>query len=322
MNNHYEVSVIMPIYNVENYIAQSLNSALNQTFKSIEYVLIDDCGYDKSMEIVNDVIHNHPRKEDVFIYRHEKNSGLSAARNSGLLMATGKYIFFMDSDDEISENCIQLHHDAIIHSNADFTVGLVKLEGIKSVHIKNINWGVLRGRDIIHKFLTRDLLESAWNKLYSKSFILNHGLQFIPNLLHEDILWSISACSSASCVIYVPENTYIYKIRSSSITTVCSEKRLESLVFIIRYLNSHIENFTQDKNEKRLYNKYVSRILIILMLLLQTSKLSSSKKKEFYYKIISENRSCLKGYAKLLNLPYNLFYICCFLPYKAYKELQ
>lgn len=319
----YEVSVIIPIYNVEKYVAQSLNSALNQTFASIEFVLIDDCGTDRSMEIVNDVIHSHLRKNDIFIYKHEKNSGLSAARNTGLLRATGKYIFFMDSDDEISTNCIQLHHDALIRANADFTVGFVKLEGAKSVHIKNIDWGTLRGRDIMCKFLNGSLLVSAGNKLYSKTFISNHKLQFVPNLLHEDTLWSINACSYASCVVCVPENTYRYKIRTSSITTTtCSERRLESLIFIVRYLNSHKEIFTQNEDEKKLYNKYVSRMLFILMLLLQTSKLSSNKKRELYYNLVDENKSILTGYAKLLNLPYNLFYISCFLPYMAYKKLQ
>lgn len=323
MNKCYEVSVIIPIYNVEKYVAQSLNSALNQTFKSIEFVLVDDCGTDKSMEVVNNVIYNHPRKNDIFIYRHEKNSGLSAARNTGLLKATGKYIFFMDSDDEISTNCIQLHYDAILRTGADFTVGFVKLEGVKSIHLNNINFGLLHGRDIMSKFLKKDLLESAWNKLYRKTFISDYRLEFVPNLLHEDILWGINICLYASCVVCVPEHTYIYKIRTSSITTTsCSEKRLESLIFIVRYLNSRLETFTQNEDEKILFKKYVSHILFVLMLLLQTSKLSSNKKKELYYNLVNENKFCLSGYTKLLNLPYSVFYMICFLPYKAYKKLQ
>ena len=101
--NMYEVTLIIPVYNVANYIRDSLLSALAQTFESIEYIVVDDCGTDDSLEIVKSILSSHQRAKDVFIYRHNCNKGLSAARNTGLEKAHGKFVYFIDSDDEITK---------------------------------------------------------------------------------------------------------------------------------------------------------------------------------------------------------------------------
>lgn len=119
----YKVSLIIPVYNVEDYISESLYSALKQTFSSIEYIIIDDCGGDNSMSVVAKILQNHCRTQDVFIYRHDKNLGLSAARNTGLEKAHGEYVYFMDSDDEITEDCIEKLYQAIRDSDADWVMG-------------------------------------------------------------------------------------------------------------------------------------------------------------------------------------------------------
>ena len=134
----YSVSLIIPVYNVAEYIQTSFYSALNQTFQSIEYIIIDDCGTDNSMNILYDILDAHPRRSDVRIYHHDENRGLSAARNTGLKKATGEYVYFMDSDDEIVADCIEMHYKSIQRSNADFTVANIRLIGARSVHIKPI----------------------------------------------------------------------------------------------------------------------------------------------------------------------------------------
>ena len=182
----YKVSLIFPIYNVADFVKTSLLSALNQSFNSIEYILVDDCGTDNSMDIVQEVISNHHRKQDVFIYKHTKNLGLSAARNTGLKYATGEYIFFMDSDDEITRDCIELHYNTIVQNRADFSVGFTKLLGTTSKHIINNDFGVLYERNILLAFLKGQFVEAAWNKLYLRDFLLKNKADEIVALRHYD----------------------------------------------------------------------------------------------------------------------------------------
>ena len=137
--NEYQVSLIIPVYNVENYIRESLLSALGQTFGSIEYILVDDCGTDHSMEIACSIVDGHPRRQDVRIVSHDRNRGLSAARNTGITAAAGRYVFFMDSDDELTPDCIERHYMVITQSSADFTIANIKLIGSKSINIKDVS---------------------------------------------------------------------------------------------------------------------------------------------------------------------------------------
>ena len=128
---NYIVSIVIPLYNVREYVESALNSALNQTFKSIEYILVDDCSTDGTMDIVESVLQNHYRKSDVYILHHKVNKGLSAARNTGLENSSGEYVFFMDSDDEITVDCIEHHYNAIKSNSVDFTIANIKLVGAK-----------------------------------------------------------------------------------------------------------------------------------------------------------------------------------------------
>ena len=119
----YKVTLSMPIYNVAPYVERALLSALNQTFESIEFLLVDDRGTDNSMDIVRRIIKDHPRGKDVRIIEHPHNIGLGATRNTAIDNAQGEYLFFMDSDDEITPDCIQVLYDKMMEEKVDFVVG-------------------------------------------------------------------------------------------------------------------------------------------------------------------------------------------------------
>lgn len=315
------VSLIIPVYNVESYVECSLRSALEQTYEDIEYIVVDDCGTDHSMEIVRNMMLTHPRGNRIRVHRHDCNKGLSAARNTGMKVASGEYMFFMDSDDEISSDCIEKHYNAIEDNKADFTIGFVQLEGSKSVHIRSIDFGLLFGDDILQAFLSRKLLMSACNKLYRRGFLMDNHLKFIPGLLHEDILWGLDISKLASKVVCVPYPTYIYKIRSNSITsTSCSPKRLEDLLYILRELVKEKERIVNSVKNERLYDDYVARLQFIFSLLLQSSTLSIAKKKEMYAIVTSLNSKGSMKYSLWLHFPYRLFAIFFHWPYKLYKR--
>ena len=98
-----KVSIIVPVYNVAKYIERCLLSVLNQTWQDLEVILVNDCTLDDSMEIARRVVASHPRGTVVRCLEHEENRGLSAARNTGISASVGDYLYFLDSDDYISE---------------------------------------------------------------------------------------------------------------------------------------------------------------------------------------------------------------------------
>ena len=105
-----DVSIIIPIYNVEKYVAECLNSVISQTYdhSKIECILVDDCTPDKSMDVVNKIIGEYNGEMTFITRRHKENKGLSAARNTGISIATGEYLYFLDSDDYIYPNSLEL----------------------------------------------------------------------------------------------------------------------------------------------------------------------------------------------------------------------
>ena len=118
-----KVSIIIPVYNVSKYIERCLKSALDQTWKDLEIILVDDCTPDDSMDIARSVLETSSRSNMVTILKHEKNRGLSAARNTGIRQAKGDYLYFLDSDDYLPVNSIELLADAAIRHNVDFVIG-------------------------------------------------------------------------------------------------------------------------------------------------------------------------------------------------------
>ena len=126
-----KVSIIIPVYNVAKYIERCLLSVLNQTWPDLEVILVNDCTPDNSMEIVRRVVASHPRGAVVRCLEHEENRGLSAARNTGISASVGDYLYFLDSDDYISANAIELLADAAVQKRPDFVIGNYEVTGAR-----------------------------------------------------------------------------------------------------------------------------------------------------------------------------------------------
>ena len=114
----YEVTIGIPVYNVEKYIRRTIDSALAQTFGSIEFLILDDCGTDSSIDIVKEYQQTHPRGKDIRIISQPQNGGLGRARNRIIEEAQGKYLFHLDADDAIAPNTIQLLYENAKKYNA------------------------------------------------------------------------------------------------------------------------------------------------------------------------------------------------------------
>jgi glycosyltransferase involved in cell wall biosynthesis len=319
----YIVSIIIPVYNVEPYISASLLSALNQTFDSIEYIIVDDCGTDKSMHIIQQIIENHQRGSDIYIYHHERNRGLSAARNTGMANVTGEYIFFMDSDDEITSDCIELHCRKMIEEDADFIIGNRKVVGAKTVNTNIVRFDTRKDIDILQAFFRNDFPASACNRLYKKHFIIENNFIFKEGLLYEDQLWHYMLARKAKKISVVSHETYLYKIRNNSITsTNTGLKKIDSLLYTTNYIVNDWEADGIPKELRKDFCGYlISRRFRMALLLLQIP--CSYTQKHAYYETINDSRylkySKKNVISLILSLPFLLFFILIKPPYWIYK---
>ena len=243
----YSISIIIPIYNVEKYIERCLLSVINQENYDgeLECILVDDCTPDKSVNIAQTLIERYQGPIHFHFLHNQKNQGLSTSRNIGLSYAKGDYVFFLDSDDSISNDCIrrlsqQLYlYDGVI----DMVVG-------NSFEYRNGKYWVdrnsspvllLNHTDIYRKFLQIELPMMAWNKMIRRQFLIEHNLLFAPQMVHEDELWSFQLYDVVKSVVLISDVTYYYEQNQNSIMTSPAylNRRIEAChILVCKMLNS------------------------------------------------------------------------------------
>lgn len=248
------VSVIIPVYNVEPYIATCIQSVMRQTYQGeLECILVDDCGTDNSMEIAEKLISDYQGPIEFRILHHEHNRGLSAARNTGTAAAKGDYIYFLDSDDEISPNCIELMANVVLkHPQVEVVQGGIEsipykkfydLELYKtSRYVEDNKW--IR----FNAFKQGERLPvNATNKLLKKTFLANNSLAFKEGLENEDELWSFLMYKLVKNWAVIGNKTYIHYLRPNSImATLTNEKRAENCGIILSEELNNIDRPLRD----------------------------------------------------------------------------
>lgn len=213
------VSIIMPVYCVENYIANSIQSVLTQSYNNFELLVIDDGSPDKSMEEVQQF-------EDARIkIFHKVNGGLSDARNYGLERASGEYVYFMDSDDWIEAGLLKENIEVLETENLDFLIfGYIQddenKEGVvlKSTRVVPHNKALVKNTEQIHlDSHTLGILGYAWNKIYRKEFLNKHKLKFEKGTsLVEDILFNTEVYCNTNTLRFVDKPYYHYINRADA----------------------------------------------------------------------------------------------------------
>lgn len=220
------ISIIIPIYKVELYIDKCIQSVLNQTWKNIEIILVDDGSPDNCGLICDKYCKQDARVKVI----HKENGGLSDARNAGIEIATGDYIGFVDSDDWIDENFYELLIEKMQKTGADIVAaGVKKVWGDGKIdcmtplqEIRLNNYEAMKA--IIEE---TSLKQPVWYKLYRADVA---RIKFKKGVLHEDNYWSYQVVAKANTVIVMPEPYYYYRQRSNSImSSEYSEKRLAAI---------------------------------------------------------------------------------------------
>ncbi|MBO5926417.1 MAG: glycosyltransferase [Clostridia bacterium] len=208
-------SIIIPVYKVEQYLDKCVQSVINQTYKNIEIILVDDGSPDDSPKMCDD----YALKDERIKVVHKENGGLSDARNKGLEVATGDYVLFLDSDDYISldatEKFLSYAENGydILMGNAVVEGGACNLERLKTSDL-------LSGKEYLLKACRENKAPmAAWLNVYSKKFLDDNNLRFKKGILHEDEEFTPRCLLASKSVAYVENYFYYYLIRENSITT-------------------------------------------------------------------------------------------------------
>lgn len=242
----WSVSIIIPVYQVSDYIERCVRSVMAQTYADIECIIVDDATKDDSIEKCERFIKSYDGAIWFHIFHHEQNRGLSAARNTGTKAAKGDYIYYLDSDDEITPACIEILMSAACkHRNADMVVGNYRefRQGREPIvmHDEGLPCMIQSNEDFVSYYHRHRIAFSAWNKLIRRSFIENHGLYFKEGVLYEDYLWMFHVAKHLSMVAAVNDVTYNYYRRLGSITMSANEKYVgESYKTIFEEILHHL----------------------------------------------------------------------------------
>lgn len=260
--NNIAISVIVPVYNVSIYIERCMMSILQQTYNHFECILVDDATPDDSIEKCKALIGKYDGPISFRIVRHERNKGLSAARNTGTSIALGDYILYVDSDDEISHDCIEKLVAPIEQDNTiELVVGNVdeRTDGydgpLSSPHTHGEIY-LRTNEEVRHYYFDKKIITTtAWNKLIKKDFLNQYTLSFKDGQYWEDALWMFYILKHVSNVYLINDVTYIYYRRPDSITTSMNQKR--RLLYMGRIYESITHQLSENdkRREVRFYIK-------------------------------------------------------------------
>lgn len=212
------ISVIIPVYNVEKYIARCIESILSQTFQDFEIVIVNDCTPDKSMEIVRRYAEQDNR---IRIFNHDENMGLMWTRRTGYTNAQGEYFVFCDSDDYMPNNALELLYNAIIKTKADIVVGnhtYINTNGKSSIKSNRLDYG--NDKESVYKsLLNREMSHSIWGKIFSRKLFDSHSYDCFKNHTNaEDAILFYELIQYVDSVQVIDDSVYNYMQNAESST--------------------------------------------------------------------------------------------------------
>lgn len=257
MSQEIFVSIIVPVYDIEEYLVECIESILAQTWKHFEIILVDDGSTDSSGKMCDE----YAEKYNCIFVIHKKNGGLSSARNAGIDVARGNYLAFIDSDDVVHPDYLRELVNIVEKENADlvacdFCVGTSCQWGETS----EIKYDIRRDEDVLERMNDNDVVVTvAWNKLYHAKFFKEYNLRYPEGKIHEDMFLTPQILHCTNKMVITNQKLYFYRQRKNSImNSSFSIKQLDSLEAI----EFRIALFTKwDKKELQIkeYESYIRK---------------------------------------------------------------
>lgn len=229
--NSCKISVIVPIFKVEKFIGRCAESLMRQTMQEgMEFIFVDDATPDRSMEVLQEVLERYPaRKVQTILLRHEANKGLPAARNTGLAVARGEYIFHCDSDDYVEADMLETLYDIAIRKQADMVWCDWYLTYAESERYMKQPCYATAG-EALKAMLAGGMKYNVWNKLVRRSLYIDNHIAFPAGYGMGEDMTMIRLAACAKRVAYVPRAFYHYvKTNAGSFCQTYSERHLREL---------------------------------------------------------------------------------------------
>lgn len=259
------VSIIIPVYKVEKYMNRCIESIMNQTYKKIEIILVDDGSPDNCGKICDE----YAKKDKRVVVVHKENGGLSDARNAGIDIAKGKYIAFVDSDDYVDNDYVEILYKAISEDKADIAISSHKVMYENGTILEKATGerNILTQKETIKRILYDEGIDlSAWAKLYKKE--LFKTMKFPKGRLFEDAAITCKIISLTEKVSLVSKSTYNYIIRNDSITTKDFTPSKMDLITSTKEMSEYVKEKypdLEDATNRRVMYAYLSTLSQLAM---------------------------------------------------------
>lgn len=295
------VSVIVTCYNIEKYIAKCLDSLKKQTLKDFEVLIINDGSTDESEKVIKNTIKNDKR----FYYYKKKNGGVSSARNYGLKMAKGEYICFVDGDDYVERNYLEVLYNSLTNGNNDFSICNIKRVYKDHSSLNKIDEQIVR----------ECRYPALWNKMCKRDIFMKYNIKFLENVWYEDLAVGTELYLVSNKFAVTDSYIYNYIQHDSSLIRTYDDR-----IFDIYKITEEIERFYKDNNISK--DKYVSIEFINIYHILVGTIYRASFHECFSVKMIKDIYKYVKekyphwhknSYIKNLSLSFRFFLLALYL---------
>lgn len=275
--NHHKVSIVVPVYKVEEYLDRCVTSIVNQTYENLEIILVDDGSPDNCPQMCDD----WAKKDGRIKVIHKFNGGLSDARNFGIKAVTGEYVWFVDSDDYLKTDAIEILLNNAVLYNCDVVIFSMYRDVQGKVSGIHLNFDSLYSNNqevkdkILNRYYTNDHIGvySVWNKIYKTSFIKENNLSFDPKDVRcEDCWFNYKVFHIAKIVSFVSDYFYYYYDNKESITHNFNNTSYEMWVRNRQRLldDEYAKDISIDFNE--FYCEFIINVIVFLKKLIKYDK--------------------------------------------------
>lgn len=297
-----KISIIVPIYNVEMYLEECINSLIHQTYSNIEIILIDDGSSDSSGKICD----KYKKIDNRIRVVHKENGGVSSARNAGIRLVNTKYISFVDPDDYVSEQFIEKLYNSLVDNSADIAVcNFFTIREKNIIEDRKIKNNSLNQEEALRLLVKDEIMSSyLWNKMFKKELFEN--LQFDIGYRYEDIRIMHKIFLKAKKIVMIEDSLYYYRIRMDSITNSTLLNNSKELIDALE------ERCNDLKGTIYFSDSYMTEMLQIRRILLEIL-IHCERKEEFYHENMHVLKKLFKQNYKKINVLQRIKFILFFI---------
>lgn len=255
----YKVSVIIPVYNTENYIDKCISSVLNQTLKDIQIILINDGSTDSSLEKCKKWAKENNNIELI----SKENGGQGQARNIGLDLTKGQYVFFLDSDDYLPEDAMESLYNENIKKDCDLVCGtsisvFKNGDKIKNANVLNTKKFEGSGKELIVNTNYKGIQPMVWLYMYKTKFLKENSIKFPEGVYHEDCEFTLKVLYKATQICFIDKTTYYQFISDNSTMRSVNFKKCKDAIKVAKNIEKFIENEVKERKIKKAFQKYIA----------------------------------------------------------------